>query len=200
MYHSKKYQTCARTRQRGFLKLQIYIYKFILFLAFFLDYPKLKVLHKLNDGHLGVVTLTGHGSQNAGVATVSVGVSVGGGLEEGVDEVLVVDPAEGLPAGVEVAALAELDHVVNVLADGLGPDEGGLDASVADDLGGEGAEEGLALVGGLAELGQSLAVAHHGEVSSATSGDVGGFEGGHGLACEGASTDAWLDKKEMHDK
>ena len=111
------------------------------------------------------------------------------------DEVLVVDPAEGLPAGVEVAALAELDHVVNVLADGLGPDEGGLDASVADDLGGEGAEEGLALVGGLAELGQSLAVAHHGEVSSAASGDVGGFESGHGFAGEGASTDAWLDKK-----
>ena len=165
-----------------------------MFLAFFLFFDfyisqKFR-LNKLNDGHLGVVTLAGHGSQNSGVTASAVGISFGGGLEEGVDEVLVVDPSEGLSAGVEVAALAELDHVVDVLADGLGPDEGGLDAAVADDLGGEGAEEGLALVGGLAELGHSLAVAHHGEVSSAASGDVGGFEGGHGGSGEGASTDA----------
>ena len=179
----------------GFLKLQItLIYKFYCFLLFFfissiIISQKFR-LNKLNDGHLGVVTLTGHGSQNSGVTAGAVGISFGGGLEEGVDEVLVVDPSEGLSAGVEVAALAELDHVVDVLADGLGPDEGGLDAAMADDLGGEGAEEGLALVGGLAELGHSLAVAHHGEVSSAASGDVGGFEGGHGGSGEGASTDA----------
>lgn len=180
--------------KRGFVKLQItLIYKVYCFLLFsflrLLYIPEFR-LNKLNDGHLGVVTLAGHGSQNSGVTAGAFGISFGGGLEEGVDEVLVVDPSEGLSASVEVAALAELDHVVDVLADGLGPDEGGLDAAVADDLGGEGAEEGLALVGGLAELGHSLAVAHHGEVSSAASGDVSGFEGGHGGSGEGASTDA----------
>ena len=76
-------------------------------------------------------------------------------------EVLVVDPRERLTARVQVPPLPQADHVVDVLAHGLGTDGRGLDAAVANDLGGEGAEEGLALVGGLAELGQALAVAHH---------------------------------------
>lgn len=43
--------------------------------------------------------------------------------------------------------------MINVFAHGLGTDGGGLNASVTDDLGGEGAEEGLTLIGGLSELG-----------------------------------------------
>lgn len=40
-----------------------------------------------------------------------------------------------LAAGVERPVLAEGDHVVDVLANGLGPNHGGRDATVTDDLG-----------------------------------------------------------------
>lgn len=149
-------------------------------------------LNELNNGHLGVVSLPGHRPKNARVAAVPVGVPLGRGLEEGVDEVLIVNPPEGLAAGVEVPPLPELDHVVDVLAHGLGTDGGGLDPAVADDLGGEGAEEGLALVGGLAELRHALPVSHHfegggfGRVGAGgggglhDGGDVGSGEGADG--------------------
>ena len=39
-----------------------------------------------------------------------------------------------LAAGVERPVLAEGDHVVNALADGLGPNHRGRDAAVTDDL------------------------------------------------------------------
>lgn len=137
-------------------------------------------LHELNNGHLGIVTLSGHSSQDAGVTTGTVGITLWCCLEQGMDEVLVVDPAQGLSAGVEVTALSELNHVIHVLTDGLGADEGGFDSAVADHLSGQGSEEGLALIGGLTKLGHSLAVTHHGEITLAASDDVGGFEGGHG--------------------
>ena len=44
---------------------------------------------------------------------------------------------------------------------GLGAGDGGGDAAVADELGGEGAEESLALVGGEAELVALALVPHH---------------------------------------
>lgn len=51
--------------------------------------------------------------------------------------------------------------MIDVLTDGLRSDGGGLDASVTDDFGGKGAEEGLALISGLSEFGELLSVAHH---------------------------------------
>ena len=97
----------------------------------------------------------------------------------------------------KVTALSELNHVIHVLTDGLGSDEGGLDTAVADNFGGKGAEKGLALIGGFPELRHSLAVTHHGEITLAASDDVSRFEGGHGGTREaagggegGGSTDA----------
>lgn len=51
--------------------------------------------------------------------------------------------------------------MIHVLAYSLCTDEGGLDASVTDDLGGECAEECLALISGFSELGKFFSVAHH---------------------------------------
>lgn len=104
------------------------------------------------------------------------------------DEILVVHPSHGLAACVQVATLTELNHVVNMLTHGLGANEGGLDPTVADDLGGEGAEEGLALIGRLAELGHSLAVTHHVHITTASAGAVGRL--GNGRSSKGAGADA----------
>lgn len=50
--------------------------------------------------------------------------------------------------------------MVYVFAYGLGSDEGGLDTAVTNDFGGEGTEEGFALIGGLVEFGDAFAVTH----------------------------------------
>ena len=105
----------------------------ILFFSFF---PSPLSLHQLENRHGRVVTLSRHSPENPAVASVALGVAVGGVLVESVDELLVVDEAHGLTTGVEGAVLGELDLVVDVLSDGLGADEGGLDAAVSDHLGG----------------------------------------------------------------
>lgn len=79
--------------------------------------------------------------------------------------------------------------MIDVFANRLGTNEGGFDASVTNDFGGERAEEGLALIGGFAQFGEFLSVAHHGEGGRAGGGAGGGGEGGvvgHGGAGEGA--------------
>lgn len=80
--------------------------------------------------------------------------------------------------------------MIDVLAHGLGADGRGLDASVTDDFGGEGAEEGLALIGGLAEFGELLSVTHHfegGRFGGVGAGGGGGFHyGGDVGSGEGA--------------
>lgn len=50
--------------------------------------------------------------------------------------------------------------MVGGLTHGLGACVGGLDAAVADELGGEGAQQGLPLVGGLVQLRDALPVPH----------------------------------------
>jgi len=71
--------------------------------------------------------------------------------------------------------------VINVLPDSLGADKSGLDTSMTDNFGGEGAEEGLALISGQTELDKLFSVTHHyeaGAVGGSSDGRSG--EGGHG--------------------
>ena len=74
-----------------------------------------------------------------------------------------------LAAGVEVATLAERDHLVNKRPHSARADKGGLNSSVPDDLGGECAEECLALISWLAKLRNPFAVADHLDRCSARS-------------------------------
>ena len=137
---------------------------FLLFVLLFLTVcfvPLRLDLDELNDGHLGVVSLPVDGPQHTCVSTFAVCVTVRGGLKQSMNELLVVHPGDGLTTGVQVSPLSELDHVVNVLANGLGTDLCGLDASVPDDFRRESAQQSLSLIGGLAKLLESLTVAHH---------------------------------------
>jgi len=118
-------------------------------------------LYKFNNGHFGVVSLTGNGSQNTAVSSVAFGISFRGGLEERVNKLFVVHPAQSLASGVQVSTLSEFDHVVDVFSDGAGADEGRLDASVSDSFCGKGSEEGLSLISRLSKLLESLAVGNH---------------------------------------
>lgn len=53
-------------------------------------------LHELNDGHLGVVALTGHGPENSAVAAFPIRISLRSILEECMHELLVVHESQGL--------------------------------------------------------------------------------------------------------
>jgi len=155
-------------------------------------------LYKFNNGHFGVVSLTGNGSQNTAVSSVALGISVGGGLEKRVNKLFVVHPAQGLASGVQVSTLSELDHVVNVFSDGAGADEGRLDASVSDGFCGKGSEEGLSLIGGLSKLLESLAVGNHVELGARVNlgGEADGASGEGSAGGESRSSDKKQQKGE----
>lgn len=76
-------------------------------------------------------------------------------------QVLVVDPSQRLAARVQISSLAQFNHVIDVFADGLGANERRLDAAVANHFRGQGPEQRLALIGGLGQFVESVAVTHH---------------------------------------
>ena len=117
------------------------------------------VLNEFNNTHRCVIALPRECSQNPGIATVTIAIAIGDLIEEGMHELLVIDVSKGLPSGVQRAILGEGDHMIGGLAHGLRPRVGGLDAAVADELRGKGAQQGLALVGRLVELRHALPVA-----------------------------------------
>lgn len=71
--------------------------------------------------------------------------------------------------------------MINVFADCLCANECGFDAAVADDFGGEGAEEGFALIGWFSEEWDFFTVAHF----EGGGGLDGGGNGGGVGACDG---------------
>lgn len=64
--------------------------------------------------------------------------------------------------------------MINVFTDCLGTDKGSLNTSVTDDFSGKRTQKSLTLIGGLAELGNSLSVTHHVEFGGAGGGTGGG--------------------------
>jgi hypothetical protein len=118
-------------------------------------------LHKLNDGHLGVVTLTGNSSQDTGVSSLAVSITIWSGFEERVDELLVVDPGKGLTTSVQISSLSELNHVVDMFSHRSCTNQSGLDASVPDNFGGKSTKQSLSLISGLSQLVESMAVRNH---------------------------------------
>jgi len=73
--------------------------------------------------------------------------------------------------------------MINVLAYSLGTYESGLDASMADDLGGECAEECLTLISGFSELGKLFSVTHHYDGGSVGCSNHGASGEGAGASC-----------------
>ena len=135
-------------------------------------------LNKFKDGHLGVISRPGHGAQNTAVSSIPFPIALRSLLKESTHEVLVVHVRKGLSPGVKGSPLGELNHVVYVLACSPGPGVRGGDATVANHLCGESAEESLTLIRGLVELLKPLSVALYFMVL--IEGERGGGGGGGG--------------------
>lgn len=88
-------------------------------------------LHKLNDGHFGIVPTARDSVQDPGVSSVPIPIPLGSSFEQRMHEILVVDVPQSLTTLVQATSLRQRDHLVRVLAYGLGPGLRGLDATVA---------------------------------------------------------------------
>jgi hypothetical protein len=84
------------------------------------------------------------------------------------NKLLIINPCHSLTPGMEISTLTELDHVINMLSHSLGPDKSSLNTSVTNDLGGEGTEQSLTLIGGLAKFSKLFAMAHHREIRTSS--------------------------------
>ena len=118
-------------------------------------------LHELDNRHLGIITLTIYGPQNTGVSSTAVAITISSSLKQRVNKLLVIHPRHGLTTGVQITTLPKFDHVVDMLSYCSGSDQSGLDTSVPNDLCSKSAEEGLSLIGGLAQLLESLSMRNH---------------------------------------
>ena len=153
-------------------------------------------LNKFNHCHLGIISLPGHSPQHTSVTSLPIRIPLRGGLEQRVDQILIINPSKGLTSSMKISSLSQLNHVINVFTNCLGTYKGSLDTSVTDDFSGECTQKSLTLVGGLAELGNLLSVTHHVEFGCAGGGagggnwclgdcgDVGSGEGGGAWSCE----------------
>ena len=103
-------------------------------------------LHKLNEGHGGIVTTARHGADDSCVASFTLLVPARSISKDGVHQSLVIDESKCLSAGVQGPSLRQRDHVVNILAHGLGTGLCGLDSSVPQQLSGQATQQGSSLV------------------------------------------------------
>jgi len=87
----------------------------------------------LDVSHFGGVGVTLTEFGDPGVTTLAGGRGWGDFFEQFLHDRLLVQVGEGSPAGVEVTALAEGDHLFREGADGFGLGEGGFDLLVLDE-------------------------------------------------------------------
>ena len=80
--------------------------------------------------------------------------------EELLHEVLLVKECDGEAAGVQVIALGEGDQLFSHWAESLGIAQGGLDASVRDQVAGQVGKQGPAVRGGAFKLGGVASMSH----------------------------------------
>ena len=76
------------------------------------------------------------------------------------NQLLVIDVADGAAAGGEAAVLGQGDHALGFIPEGFGAGFGRGDPTLADQLGGQTTQHGFALVGGASQLGDSALVSH----------------------------------------
>ena len=99
-------------------------------------------------------------ADDAGVATLPVGMLFAEVGEQFLDEVLLAEEGDGLPALVQGATLGESDHPVGVLADFLGFGNGGGDAAVLNQAADQIGQHGPTMLGFEAQRGCCGTMSH----------------------------------------
>ena len=101
-----------------------------------------------------------HGPGNSGVATFALAVTGWSFVKQGVNQLLVVDVANGTTSGRQAAVLGQSDHPLSFIAKSFRTGLGGGDPTFPNELGGQGAKHCLALISGTTQLGYSALVSH----------------------------------------
>ena len=76
------------------------------------------------------------------------------------NQLLVVDVANGTTSGRQAAVLGQSDHPLSFIAKSFRTGLGGGDPTFPNELGGQGAKHCLALISGTTQLGYSALVSH----------------------------------------
>src|SRR5512136_2402905 len=118
-------------------------------------------LHELEVDLLGTVALTGAELHDARVPAAARRVARRDVAEQLVDDLLVAQQRDRLPARVEVVALAQRDGLLDDAAYLFGARLAGLDLLVLEQLAGKTREQRAALVGRHVELATGTLVAHY---------------------------------------
>ena len=120
----------------------------------------LVVVDELDDSHLGVVTVTDAGLQDAGVATGAVGDLLCDLAEELVDGLFAVEVAEDNTAVVGGVFLRAIDDGLDIYSQCLGFGNGGLDALMHDKRSGHVGKHSNAMCVGSGQMIYFATVSH----------------------------------------
>jgi hypothetical protein len=117
-------------------------------------------LDEFENRHFGVIAATVHGTQDAGVTAITIAVAILYASKQRVNELFVVDVAQGLTTSGQSPLFGQGDHALGFGTHGFGTGFGGDDPSVTDQFGGQRTQEGFTLIGRFAELGDATTVTH----------------------------------------
>src|SRR5258708_25576157 len=152
---------------------------FVFLLAFFelllelgpllgLDFVALLLLHfellfgaeKLDEGLFAAIALAESSADDAQLATLAVPITPRHGFKQPLYGLIGHEKAEGLTARVQIALLAQGNHLFNQRTNSLGLGHGGLHAVFHEDRRDQVAQQSAAVAGVASELESCIAMAH----------------------------------------
>src|ERR1039458_681524 len=115
---------------------------------------------QFDEGLFGAVALLKSSPDDAEVAAGAIAVARSHGLKQPLHGLIGHEKAESLAARVQIALLAQGDHLFNQRTDSLGLGHGGLHAVFHEDGRDQVAQQGAAMAGVASELESCVAMAH----------------------------------------
>jgi len=115
---------------------------------------------QLDEGLLGAIALLEAGANDAQVTALAVAIARRHGVEQPLHGLVGHEKAESLAARVQIALLAQCDHLFHVRTNSLGLGHGGLHAIFHDYGRDQIAQQGATVAGVASELESCIAMAH----------------------------------------
>src|SRR4051794_10503229 len=126
----------------------------------FLGFELLFGTEEFDECFLAAVALAEAGADDAEIAALAIAVTRSHGIKQPRDSRVGLQEAERLAARVQIALLAEGDHLFDVRANSLGFGHGGLHAVFHEDGRNQVAQQGATVAGVASELESCIAMAH----------------------------------------
>src|SRR3954466_6616179 len=147
----------------GFFQLRFELFSLLgldLVALLFLGFELLFGAKEFDERLLAAVALAEAGANDAQIAALAIAVARSHGFKQPRNSRIGLQEAERLPARVQIALLAESDHLFDMGADSLGLGHGGLHAVFHEDGRDQVAQQRATMAGVASELESCIAMAH----------------------------------------